>query len=86
MRVGIRELKEHLSDYVDRAARGETIEVTHRGRPVAQLAPMPMAARVEKAVEEGWLTLGDGTAPTTERPVFRSAASLQDVLEADRGE
>jgi prevent-host-death family protein len=86
MRVGIRDLKEHLSEYVGLAARGETIEITHRGRAVARLVPLPMAARVEQAVQEGWLTLGDGSAPAAERPVFRSAASLRDVLEADRGE
>jgi antitoxin (DNA-binding transcriptional repressor) of toxin-antitoxin stability system len=41
--VGIRELKSKLSEYVRQAAAGEIIEVTERGRVVAQLrAPGPI--------------------------------------------
>ena len=36
MNVGIRELKAHLSEYVRRAAGGEHILVTHRGKPARQ--------------------------------------------------
>ncbi|MEI9888281.1 MAG: type II toxin-antitoxin system prevent-host-death family antitoxin [Rhizomicrobium sp.] len=38
--VGIRELKNSLSTYVREAKDGETIVVTDRGEPVAQLAPI----------------------------------------------
>ncbi len=38
--VGIRELKNSLSTYVREAQDGETIVVTDRGEPVAQLAPV----------------------------------------------
>ena len=47
MRVGIRELRQDASTWVRRAAAGETIEVTDRGRPVAQLGPLvPHTPRV----------------------------------------
>ena len=35
--VGIRELKNHLSKYLDRVREGEEIVVTDRGHPVARL-------------------------------------------------
>ncbi len=38
--VGIRELKDGLSGYVRDAQCGETIVVTDRGEPVAQLSPL----------------------------------------------
>jgi prevent-host-death family protein len=38
-RAGIRELRQHLSRYVDRVKAGETIEVTEHGRLVARLTP-----------------------------------------------
>ncbi len=42
--IGIRALKAKLSEYVRKAAAGEIIEVTERGRVVAQLrAPGPVA-------------------------------------------
>lgn len=39
--VGIRALKQNASAVVAQAATGETITITDRGRPVAQLAPIP---------------------------------------------
>lgn len=42
--VGIRDLKQNASAVVARAAAGEIIAVTDRGRPVAQLTPLPPAA------------------------------------------
>jgi len=39
-RVGVRELREQLSAYLDRARNGETIEVTDRGTPIAMLVPI----------------------------------------------
>jgi prevent-host-death family protein len=86
MRVGVREFKAHLSEYLDRAAKGETIEVTRRGIPRVQLRPMPVSARVELGVREGWLTLGDGSEPAVDRPTFHSRVSLQEILDEDRGE
>jgi len=44
--VGVRELREQLSAYLDRAHHGETIEVTDRGTPVAMLVPIPEERRI----------------------------------------
>lgn len=41
-RIGVRELRQHASRYLARAARGETLEITDRGRPVALLTPVPV--------------------------------------------
>ncbi len=37
--VGIRELRQRASELLRRVERGETIEITDRGRPVALLSP-----------------------------------------------
>jgi prevent-host-death family protein len=39
-KVGIRELRQNLSIYVDRVKEGETLEVTEHGHPVAELGPI----------------------------------------------
>ncbi len=39
--VGIRALKQNASAVVAQAAAGEIITITDRGRPVAQLTPLP---------------------------------------------
>ena len=42
--VGVRELRQNLSVYLARVERGETLEVTDRGRAVAVLAPIAHAS------------------------------------------
>ena len=50
----MRELRQHLSNYLRRVVRGETLEVTDRGRPVAVLAPLPdPSTRLEELVASG---------------------------------
>jgi prevent-host-death family protein len=41
VRVGVRELRDRLSGYLERARAGEQIEITDRGRPIAMLVPLP---------------------------------------------
>ena len=38
-RIGLRELRQNASRYIARVARGESIEVTQRGRLVARIVP-----------------------------------------------
>ena len=84
IQVGIRELKAHLSEYVGKAAAGEHIIVTDRGRPVAQLASIGDASTLDRGISEGWVT-----PPRRSRlePIARCSAtrSTADVLDEDRG-
>ncbi len=41
-RVGVRELRQNLSVYLERVKAGETLEVTDHGQPVARLDPIPV--------------------------------------------
>ena len=53
-RVGVRELRQNLSVYLERVIAGERLEVTDRGIPVAMLIPIrPGATLVERLVAEG---------------------------------
>lgn len=59
--TGIRELKAHLSGYLREVATGETVQVTDRGRVVAELRPPgkrprkmdPAADHYARLVEQG---------------------------------
>ena len=84
MSVGIRELKAKLSEYVNRAANGEQIVVTDRGRPVARLVGLGEASTIERGIEEGWITPASRTRlPWVQR--FRAPRNTADVLDEDRG-
>ena len=47
-RVGVRELRQNLSVYLERVIAGERFEVTDRGSVVAMLIPIPPAATLVK--------------------------------------
>jgi prevent-host-death family protein len=81
--VGVRELKQHLSEYLDRAERGESLTVTDRGRPKAVLGPLPGRARIEDGIAEGWITPGAG-GPLEPVRRLRGEMSSLDALAEDR--
>ena len=39
--IGVHKAKAHLSDLLRRVERGETVVITRRGKPVAELRPSP---------------------------------------------
>jgi len=46
--VGVRELRQRASELLRMVERGEVIEITDRGRPVAQLTPLPGGSPLEQ--------------------------------------
>lgn len=83
--VGVRELKQRLSEYLDRAERGELVRVTDRGRPKALLGPLPGRARLEEGVAEGWITPGSKSG-LGEVQRWKSRERVLDALSEDRAE
>jgi antitoxin (DNA-binding transcriptional repressor) of toxin-antitoxin stability system len=92
--VGIKALKNKLSEYVRVAAGGETVLVTDRDRVVAELGP-PQTGRatdvsdalLAEVVRKGWLrppVVAADTLPPR-KPVMRLGDVLRD-LDADRGD
>jgi len=82
--VGVRELRQNLSVYLDRVKLGETLSVTEYGQVVAILAPLPAArlTTLERLVAEGRATaptrsLRDLPPPTPGRP---DAPASEDVI------
>ena len=57
-RVGVRELRQNLSVYLERVKAGETLEVTEHGQPVAQLGPRPTKPRsiLDQMIADGRAT------------------------------
>jgi len=84
MDVGVRELKAKLSEYLDRAADGELIRVTDRGKPKALLGPLPGKDNIERGIREGWIRPGSGQRPTIPRARFKGKRRSEDILREDR--
>jgi|SRR5438309_6514332 len=88
LQIGIRALKAGLSEFVRRAANGETIVVTERGRPVAELVPhrsTELPARLAEMVRRGEVTLASKAAGLPRvRGRMRPGSSLSDVVVEER--
>ena len=52
--VGIRDLRLHGGDVVDRVAAGECVTVTRAGKPVAELRPVGRPAAKAEVLLERW--------------------------------
>ena len=50
--TSVRELKSKLSSYLKRAAAGEEVIVTSRGRPIARVVPAPPEAGEQRSEAE----------------------------------
>src|SRR5512145_1715944 len=61
-RVGVRELRQNLSVYLDRVKEGERLEVTEHGKPVALLVPLPPEGdQIARLVAEGKMIPAKGS-------------------------
>jgi antitoxin (DNA-binding transcriptional repressor) of toxin-antitoxin stability system len=90
--VGLKVLKNKLSEYIRVAASGETVLVTDRDRVVAEIVP-PQAGRspllsdalLADAVRAGWLTppVLAGHGPPPRKPVMAFRDLMAD-LQQDR--
>ena len=67
--VGVKELRARLREWLDRAAAGEEIVVTERGKPKARLTALDGRSTLDRLIAEGSVT--PPSAPKT--PIDRSS-------------
>jgi len=48
MQVNAKELRQHLSEYLDRASRGQTLDISMRGKPIARLTRIESHTKPEQ--------------------------------------
>lgn len=81
--IGIRELRQQASRYLRQVERGETLEVTDRGRPIARVVPIPPAAGLEQLAASGRLTPASGDALELGPPLAPTGKPLPGETLAD---
>jgi len=84
-RIGVRELRQHASRYLDRVKAGETIEVTNRGEVVAVLSPV-RRSRLEELRATGWVISPTRSLDDLPAPVKSSGPSSSELLDEQRAE
>ena len=82
--VGLRQLKTHLSEYVNKCRDGEHIIITDRGREIAELVPLSRARRAMNKLREGGRVKWNGGKPKGLRGIAVRGKSVSETMLADR--
>jgi prevent-host-death family protein len=83
MEVGVRELRNHLSRYLDRVREGDELVVTDRGHAIARVVPVEGERVLDRLITEGVVTparRGRGRAP---KPIA-AKAKVSDLVREQR--
>jgi len=86
-RVGTRELKSHLSEYLRLVKAGQTVVVTERGKAIGQIAPLKpsLEDRLQAMVAAGLAEWnGQKLKPYRPRAVNRGDRQVSDLVVEDR--
>lgn len=86
--VGVREIRQNLSVYLDRVKKGETLHVTEYGQVIAMLVPLPAEklSPLDRMVREGRAIPPTGSLKDRHppRPAPPGSPSIQEILDEMR--
>jgi prevent-host-death family protein len=83
IRVGVRDLKARLSEYLRQVSQGQTVIITDHGRPVGRLSPVdqPLDERLKILQDAGLVAWnGQKLKPVTPEAVNRGEQQVSDIL------
>jgi len=55
--VSLREVNQHLAQYIAAVEQGEEVIITRRGQPVARLLPIPKSRKLSVSQQKTWKKL-----------------------------
>jgi len=87
MDIGIRELKNKLSEYLRLVKKGETLTVTEHGKAIAYLSPAENAAEIEALLDflrKGKATWNGGKPEGLKRRARISGKPVSQIVIEDR--
>lgn len=83
MEVGVRELRNNLSRYLERVRGGQEVAVTDRGHAIARVLPIGTERVLDRLIAEGVVT----PAPRAKRPAgkpIKSRGTVSDLVADQR--
>jgi len=87
MKVGTRELKSKLSEYLRQVKAGESIIITDHGKPIGQIIPVQstLEERVQVMIAAGQAEWnGEKLSPYQPKAINRGNRQLSDLVVEDR--
>jgi prevent-host-death family protein len=81
--VGVRELRDHLSRYLEQVQAGVEIVVTERGRAIARVLPIGQERTIDRLIREGLVTPARHRERRRPKPL-ESAGPVSDLVARQR--
>ena len=86
MEVGVKQLRDHLAEWLAAVQRGTEVTVTDRGKPVARLVRASGPSAYDRLVAQGVITPAKRPKrPSNSYPQVRVEGSLSDIVLEQRG-
>lgn len=80
----MRELRDHLSQYLELVREGEEVTVTDHGKAVARLVPLDRPRPLDRLIAEGLVTPRQtAKKPRTRRPI-KARGTVSDLVAEQR--
>jgi prevent-host-death family protein len=83
MEVGVRELRDHLSRYLDRVRDGDEVVITDRGRAIARVVPLGAERVLDRLIAEGIVTPSRQPKRRASRPI-KAKGTVSDLVGEQR--
>ncbi|MCI0635810.1 MAG: type II toxin-antitoxin system prevent-host-death family antitoxin [Actinobacteria bacterium] len=81
--VGVRELRNNLSQYLERVQAGDEVLVTDRGRAIARVLPLSGERTLDRLIAEGVVTRAKQPKRASSRPI-RASGTASDLVAEQR--
>jgi prevent-host-death family protein len=83
--VGIRELKNHLSQYLAAVGGGDEVVVTDRGRAVARITAIETERTIDRLIAEGVITPAKSVRRPAPASRIRATEPVSPLVDEQRG-
>jgi prevent-host-death family protein len=84
MEAGVRDLRDHLSRYLDAVRDGHQITVTAHGKAVARLVPLDEPRPIDRLIAEGLATQAVSMKRPRTRPTIPADGTVSDLVAEQR--
>jgi prevent-host-death family protein len=84
MEAGVRELRDHLSKYLELVRDGAEVTVTDHGKAIARLVPLGRPRPLDRLIAEGLVTPPRASKRTRSGSALQAKGSVSDLIAEQR--
>lgn len=84
MEAGVRELRDHLSRYLDVVRAGDEVTVTDHGKAIARLVPLDRPRPIDRLIAEGLVTAASTPKRRRSGKAIRARGTVSDLVAEQR--